>query len=77
MKPINFKQKNATYAEHQPEYLNLPVYKNGDGNVISCWKCGLMERLMVLLTGRVFISCMTFNNPLQPQRLGVRFKDVG
>jgi len=67
MKPIQFKQSNCTYAKDQPEYLPLPVYKDEHGLVISCWKLSLWERLIILITGKLWWSVMTFNNPLQPQ----------
>lgn len=75
MKPIKFKEHNTVYAENQKEYLPLPVYKNKDGIVTSCWKLNVLERIKTLFTGKVFISNMTFNNPLQPQLLCTSFKE--
>ncbi len=73
MKPIEFKDQNATFAKDQPEYLPLPALKVNDkqGTVISCWKMGLWERLVVLFTGRVWLDVYTFDKPLQPQRMSV------
>ena len=67
MEPIKFKEANVVYAEDQPEYLPLPVHKTFSGEVTSCWKLTLKERLKVLLTGKFWLSQMTFNQPLQPQ----------
>ena len=67
MKPVEFKEQNCVYAEHQPEYLPLPSHKTEDGTVISCWKLSFKERLKTLFKGRVWFSVMTFNKPLQPQ----------
>jgi hypothetical protein len=71
MKPVKFKGFNTVYAKDQPEYLPLPVYRSYGGEVLSCWKMSWRERLVALLTGRVWLNLLTFNNPLQPQRIMV------
>ena len=76
MKPVKFKEANMTYAENQPEYLPLPVHKTKGGEVISCWKLSLMERLRVLFAGNVWLSSLTFNKPLQPQFITVKKSDM-
>ena len=68
MKPIKFSECNCTFAENQPPYLPLPVWKSEDGKVISCWALSWRERVKVLWTGRVWWRMLTFNQPLQPQR---------
>lgn len=72
MNIIKFKECNVTYAEDQPEYLPLPAFKTSDGEVISCWGLSILERLKVLFTGRVWLSVLTFNHPLQPQLMSVK-----
>lgn len=67
MIPIEFKEHNCVYAKDQPEYLPLPVYRTADGMVISCWRLTLRERLRVLFAGKIWLSVLTFNQPLQPQ----------
>lgn len=67
MKPIQFKESNCTYAEHQSQYQPLPVFKTKDGQVVSCWALTFWERINILFTGRLWWSVLTFNNPLQPQ----------
>ena len=66
MKPIKNKSTNCTYAENQPEYLPLPAEKTPDGMITTSWKLSFAERVLVLLFGKMFISIMTFNKPLQP-----------
>lgn len=66
MIPIAFKQQNCIYAEHQPEYIPLPAYKDIDGTVTSCWQFTILERLKILLKGKMYWQCLTFNSPLQP-----------
>jgi hypothetical protein len=64
---------NATYAKDQPQYLQLPVYKDpcDEGYVTSCWRLSLWERLKMLFTGRMWITVMTFGDALQPIRPAV------
>lgn len=57
---------NAVLAEDQPEYLPLPVCLEPDGCVTSCWSLTWRERWKLLLTGRLWISSLTFHLPLQP-----------
>lgn len=71
MKPIEFKDQTCIYAKDQPQYMPLPVHKSKDGNVTSCWSLTWKERMHLLFTGKVWITLMTFNKPLQPQMLQV------
>jgi hypothetical protein len=66
MKPVPFKQQTVVYAKDQSEYNPLPAYKDSEGLVISCWKLSWRERIKLLVTGRVWVMVLTFNNPLQP-----------
>jgi len=73
MKPIQFPEANVTFAEGQEEYHNLPAFVEDsiDGRVISCWRLSWLERLKVLVTGRVWSHVLTFHRSLQPQLLDV------
>ena len=71
MKPIKFKEANVTFAENQPEYLPLPAWKAEDGTVISCWQLNWTEKFKLLINGRIWLRTLTFNKPLQPNRLDV------
>ena len=66
MKPISFPEQNAVLAEHQKEYLPLPVHRTSDGTVVSCWRPSWWQRLKLLVTGRVWVLTLTFGDPLQP-----------
>lgn len=66
MKPIKFDYRNCVYAEDQPEYLPLPAHKMDDGTVISCWKLTDEEIQELIKTKKLYISQLTFNEPLQP-----------
>jgi len=75
LKPINFKESNVSFAENQPEYLTLHAHKDKAGIITSCWKMSFFDRMIVALTGRVFVSTMTFNHPLQPLYVCAQFAD--
>lgn len=69
MNPVAFPEANITYAETQPEYQKLPSYLNphdATGEVISCWKPSVRERIKLLFTGKVWVHSLTFCQPLQP-----------
>lgn len=78
MKPIKFKYCNVVYAENQPEYQNLPALKleTDNGEIISCWKLSFKERLIILFTGKMWLSLLSFNKPLTPSFLSVNRKEV-
>jgi len=78
MKPIEFKEQNAIFAKNQPQYRPLPALKlnNGDGDVISCWKLTVPERLKVLFTGKIWVGEKTFNEPLTPILLSPAMKKI-
>lgn len=74
MNIATFPEQNTVFAKDQPEYIPLPAHKVPDdisGRTVSCWKMTVWERVKVLLTGRVWQETLTFNEPLQPQRLSV------
>jgi hypothetical protein len=74
MRPRTFSQANRVYAKNQPEYAPLPAHVNvaEQGIVTTCWKMNWKEKMLVLLFGRVWAQTLTFNKPLQPQRLSIR-----
>ena len=76
MKPSKFPEQNVTYAKDQPEYGNLPAFKDEDGVVISCWKLSFRERLRVLFRGYVWLSLHSFNKPLTPSLITTKKSDV-
>lgn len=61
------------YAEHQSEYFTLWAWRappdQPDGLRVSRWKLSWRERLRVLFGGSIWLSILTFNNPLQPVKL--------
>ena len=78
MKPIEFKDQNVIFAKDQPEYQPLPALRlnTPEGEVISCWRMSIKERIKVLFTGHIWLSLMSFNKPLTPSYMSVSRKDV-
>ena len=72
MKPIRFKGCNATYAEHQPQYVPLPCVKDSEGLVTTVWEGTVIERIKFLISGKVKLFVMTFNQPLQPLKMEIK-----
>lgn len=68
MKPTKFKGQNVVFGENQPEYLPLPALRVGDegGTVITAWELSDEELAEVIQNRKVYISMLTFNNPLTP-----------
>ena len=71
MKILKFKGYNVIYAENQPEYLQLPVFKRKDGEITSCWQPSIKERFKILFTGKIWLNILTFNKSLQPLLMSV------
>lgn len=73
MKVIPFKECNVEVAKDQPEYRTMPGLSFGDdyGTKLFCWKLSLWERIVVLLTGRIWQFMLTFGDPQQPQSFHV------
>lgn len=78
MKPIKFKECNTIFAKDQPEYGQLPAFKNksDQGEVISCWNLSIKERIRILLFGKIWLELLTFNKPLTPSFITTKKSDV-
>ncbi len=77
MKAVNFKEANVIFAKDQNEYQKLPAFKENktkEGKVTTCWELSFFERIQVLFTGKIYLSQLTFNKPLQPQKLTIKFE---
>lgn len=66
MKPKTFPEVNVIYAKDQPEYNPLPVYKDEKGTLVSCWELTDEEIEQIKTDKCIWLSVMTFNQPLQP-----------
>ena len=74
MKAIEFPEANTIYAKNQPEYLGLPSLKTSDGIVTACYKPTIWEVIQLIFGAKVWLTVLTFNKPLQPQRMVVGWK---
>jgi hypothetical protein len=66
MRPKEFAQQNAVFGAGQKEYQPLPAHLSGDGQVVSCWELSAEDIERVKETGCVWLSVLTFREPLQP-----------
>src|SRR5207237_1292972 len=57
------------FAKDQPQYRVLPALKLADGTVITRWRCSWRDRWRLLWRGDLWLSVLTFQQPLQPVRL--------
>lgn len=74
MKPIDFPASNVVIAKDQEQYLSLPAHRDEESEacpVVSCWQLTFGERIRILLTGRMWVSTLTFKHSVQPTSLGV------
>lgn len=79
MKAVNFKKANVVYGENQPEYIPLPAYKVPDdpkGAIVTKWKLSPEELEKVQETGEIYLSMLTFNEPMQPVMLTTDFPTI-
>lgn len=78
MTPKQFKESNVTFAKHQPDYQQLPAFRNDSpqGEVITCWNLTFRERLRILFKGEIWLSLLTFNKPLTPSFITTKKSDV-
>ncbi|ARK08822.1 hypothetical protein A6C57_00045 [Fibrella sp. ES10-3-2-2] len=75
--PVDFPERNVLLGEHQPEYKTLPSLRVGEyGEVITCWRVTRRQRWILLFTGRLWLSQLTFNKRLQPVKLTIDKQDL-
>jgi len=78
MQPIPFKEMNTMFAKDQTEYTPLPAYRDEEvGCVVSRWQATFLERLQVLIFGKIWVNVLVFDHPLQPMMIQTAypFKD--
>lgn len=79
MKNVKFKECNTKFAEHQDEYDTLDalriVIDTNDVQVVTCWGFSWKERFRILFGGKLWLSMLTFGNPLQPLFMSTERKE--
>lgn len=79
MKPIKFDGINAVFGANQPEYQPLPAERVGNpktGQVNTCWELSKDELKQIRETGKIWVSLLTFGQPLQPVLISVDKPEV-
>ena len=78
MEPVNFEAANVVFGANQPEYKPVPaerrIPKRTDrffGEVLTCWELSPEEIKQIQETGKIWLSMLTFGQPLQPVLLSV------
>lgn len=75
MKPINFDGADILFEENQPEYMPLPAKRGDcrwDGEIHTCWELSPEELQEIQKTGVIWVSILTFRQPLQPISLSTK-----
>lgn len=62
--------RSVIFAKDQPEYISLPANTNGS-EVETKWRLSWKERVKLLFTGSIYLTLLTFGNPLQPIKLTI------
>ena len=60
---------NVNYGAKQSEYESLPAFRDLDGVVVTRWKLTWLERLEVFFSGDLWLTVLTFNQPLCPVKM--------
>lgn len=79
MVPKKFEGANVVYGANQPEYNPLPAEKRGKertGEVLTCWRLTDEEKALVQMTGEIWLSTLTFGQPLQPVSLSATRPEI-
>lgn len=78
MKPISFPEQNIVFGANQPEYQPLPAFigSTSEAQAVTCWQLTWKERLILLITGRIWLQLLTFHKPLMPIFITVEKNDI-
>lgn len=74
MQPLNFDGANIVFGANKPEYQPLPaecVGKPEIGQINTCWELSPDELKQIQETGKIWVSILTFGQPLQPVLVSV------
>lgn len=74
MQPLNFNGANIVFGANQPEYRPLPAERVGKpetGQINTCWELSPDELKQIQETGKIWVSLLTFGQPLQPVLVSV------
>lgn len=64
------------YAEDQPQYHPLPTVRTPGGTLVTRWTPTDAEKAAIIRGEDVYVTVMTFNQPLQPLRVTIGPPDL-
>lgn len=56
-------------AKDQDEYLTLLAFRDDSGTIVTRWHISWKDRFKILFKGNLWLTILTFNQPLQPVKL--------
>lgn len=74
MKAVRFPECNTVFAEGNEDhetYAFVDNSKKGNKDIVSCYRLSFLERLLVMVTGRMWVNITSFNGKLHPMRLSI------
>ena len=78
MRSFKFKEVNKTFAEGDEQYKAHAFVDpsiNGQKDIVTCYTLTWREKLMIILTGKVWVNITSVNGLLRPMRLSVIKKE--
>lgn len=79
MKSIQFKESRVVYAKDNPVY-EAYAYRDespkGQKDIVLCYDVGFWERLMLLITGKIWVNITTLDGNMRPMRMSVLKRDM-
>jgi hypothetical protein len=71
MKSLQFKGYNTEVAKNQDQYNTVYAFKvnEPEGRLIMCLRPSFKEWIAILFKRKMWLSVLTFNQPLQPYKL--------
>ncbi len=77
MKAVEFEEVNLRIAEHQEEFITLPVFHNPDeGSITFCFKLTQDEVNRIRATDEIWFKMYTSNRPMQPIMLSTNKEEL-
>ena len=79
MKPYKFPEINTVFAEDNPQFKTFAYVdrsRKGSKDIVICYKMTFMEKLMILLTGKIWVNITSGDGKLRPMRLSVLKQDM-
>ena len=79
MKAYKFLEINTVFAEDNPEYKTFAYVDpspKGNKDIVICYTMTFMEKLMIILTGKIWVNITSGDGKLRPMRLSTLKQDM-